>query len=240
MKDPAYLFYSQDFYTGVATMNFEDRGKYISLLCLMHQQGRMSEETIRFVVGSVSVSLKSKFKVDENGLWYNERLEKEIEKRKNFLESRVNNGKLGGRPKKDKKPLGKPNGKPLGKAKQNLIEDDNENENESINKIVYPFDSENFKKVWNFWKKYKHEEHKFQYKTYLSEQAALKKLGELSGHDEQVAIRIIEQSLANGWQGFFELNNTEHGKKSITGMQGSMQDIIDQRERRRAQGAQGG
>jgi len=38
MKDPAYLFYSQDFYTGVATMNFEDRGKYISILCLMHQQ----------------------------------------------------------------------------------------------------------------------------------------------------------------------------------------------------------
>jgi len=91
-KDPAYLFYSQDFYTGVATMNFEDRGKYISILCLMHQQGRMSEETIRFVVGSVSVNLKNKFKVDEKGLWYNERLELEIEKRKNFVESRINNG----------------------------------------------------------------------------------------------------------------------------------------------------
>jgi len=129
MKDPAYLFYSQDFYTGVATMNFEDRGKYISILCLMHQQGRMSEETIRFVVGSVSVNLKSKFKVDEKGLWYNERLELEIEKRKNFVESRINNGKLGGRPKDKPKPLGKPKRN----RKVNLPE--NENENEIVSRV---------------------------------------------------------------------------------------------------------
>jgi len=84
----------------------------------------MNEETIRFVVGSISVNLKSKFKVDETGLWYNERLELEIEKRKNFVESRVNNGKLGGRP-KDKP---KPKGKPKHNRKVNLPEDENENE----------------------------------------------------------------------------------------------------------------
>lgn len=115
-KDPAFLFYSQDFYTGVATMSFEDRGKYISILCLMHQQGRMDEETIRFLVGSVSVTLKSKFEVDENGLWYNERLEEETEKRIKFTESRRLNGSKGGRP----KPSGYPNGKPT----DNHIEDE--------------------------------------------------------------------------------------------------------------------
>jgi len=118
-KDPAFLFYSQDFIVGVQTMSFEDRGKYITILAQMHQQGRMDEETIRFLVGSVSEKLKSKFKVDENGLWYNERLEKEIKQRTQFVESRRNNGKLGGRP---KKPIGKPNGK----AKTNLSEDENE------------------------------------------------------------------------------------------------------------------
>lgn len=131
MKDPAYLFYSQDFYTGVATMTMEDRGKYISILCLMHQQGRMNEETIRFVVGSISVNLKSKFKIDESGLWYNERLELEIEKRKNFVQSRIDNGKLGGRP-KDKP---KPKGKPKTNRKVNLPE--NENENEIVIKNAY-------------------------------------------------------------------------------------------------------
>jgi hypothetical protein len=127
-KDPAFLFYSQDFFTGVATLNWEDRGKYITLLCLMHQQGRMSEETIRFLVGSVSDNLKSKFGIDENGLWFNKRLEEESEKRSKFTESRRNNGSLGGRPKKEDKP------------KQNLkvnhmdnhMEDVNENENEVV------------------------------------------------------------------------------------------------------------
>lgn len=108
MKDPAFLFYSDRFVSGVQTMNFEDRGKYITLLALMHQQGRMDEETIRFLVGNLSDKLKSKFIQDEKGLWYNETLEIEAEKRKNFVESRVNNGKLGGRPKEDNKPNGKP------------------------------------------------------------------------------------------------------------------------------------
>lgn len=126
-KDPAFLFYSQDFFTGTATMSFEDKGKYIHILSLMHQQGRMSEETIRFVVGSVSDSLKSKFVVDTTGLWYNERLESEIDKRAKFIESRINNGKLGGRP----KALAKPNGKPKEEPTDNLLEDENEN---SLNK----------------------------------------------------------------------------------------------------------
>lgn len=123
MKDPAFLFYPQDFLVGAMTMTFEDKGKYITILCLMHQQGRLDEKTISFLVGSISDILRLKFLVDENGFWYNKRLEEEIEKRNRFIESRMNNGKLGGRPKKQetyKKPKGKPN--------QNLIEDVNENE----------------------------------------------------------------------------------------------------------------
>lgn len=98
-KDPAFLFYSEKFITGVQVLSFEDRGKYITLLALMHQKGRMTEETIRFIVGSVSDNLKSKFLVDDNLMWYNERLEKEVSKRKKFMDSRIENGKLGGRPK---------------------------------------------------------------------------------------------------------------------------------------------
>lgn len=111
MKDPAFLFYSDRFVSGVQTMNFEDRGKYITLLALMHQQGRMDEETIRFLVGNVSDKLKSKFKIDENGLWYNETLESESDKRRKFVESRVLNGLKGGRPKDSDKANDKPNEK---------------------------------------------------------------------------------------------------------------------------------
>jgi uncharacterized protein YdaU (DUF1376 family) len=84
-KDPAFLFYSQDFLVGTNTMPFEDRGKYITILAQMHQQGRMDEETISFLVGSISVKLKSKFLIDDKGLWYNERLEEEITKRAAFI-----------------------------------------------------------------------------------------------------------------------------------------------------------
>jgi len=132
-KDPAFLFYSQDFYTGVSTMSFEDRGKYISILCLMHQQGRLSEESISFIVGLVSVNLKSKFCIDENGLWYNKRLEEETEKRNKFTESRRNNGLLGGRGNKKNKASAKASAKHMG----NHMEAENENVN-NINNGVPP------------------------------------------------------------------------------------------------------
>lgn len=127
-KDPAFLFYSQDFIVGALSMTFEDRGKYITILSLMHQQGRMSEETISFLVGSVSVNLKSKFQVDEEGLWYNLRLEEEVQKRAKFVDSRRENGRKGGRP-------GKPLAKPNGKAKNNLPENEIEDENNKVKRV---------------------------------------------------------------------------------------------------------
>ena len=77
----------------------------------------------------------------------------------------------------------------------------------ATSKIIYPFDSIEFLDWWNNWKNYKKTDHKFQYKSEVSEQAALKKLSELSENNEKTAILIIEQSLANGWKGFFKLDN---------------------------------
>jgi len=130
-KDPAFLFYSQDFIVGVQTMPFEDRGKYITILCQMHQQGRLDEETIRFIVGSISDKLRLKFKVDEKGLWYNERLETETARRNNFTESRRLNGKSGGRPKKSK-PSAKPTKNLKVKHMDNHMGNEIVNENETV------------------------------------------------------------------------------------------------------------
>lgn len=129
-KDPAFLFYSSDFLTGVLTMDFEDRGKYVTLLCLMHQQGRMNEETIRFIVGSFSDKLKSKFEVDEHGLFYSKRLEVEIEKRNNFTASRRANGSKGGRP------IDITVKKKNHKVNRKVKHMDNHMENENINEII--------------------------------------------------------------------------------------------------------
>ena len=70
-----------------------------------------------------------------------------------------------------------------------------------------------FKKWWNLWKAYKIEEHQFKYKSHISEQAALKKLSELSNINEGSAVKILEQSMAQGWAGLFELtasNNKQY------------------------------
>ena len=133
-KDPAFLFYSSDFLNGVADLTMEERGQFITLLCLQHQKGRLTDKTIRLCLGSVSVDVLSKFTKDKQGNFYNERLSEEIEKRIQFTESRRNNGSKGGRPKN--------NTKPIGLAKHNLMEDVNENENEDIiiNKSKCTFD----------------------------------------------------------------------------------------------------
>ena len=138
MKDPAFLFYSSDFLNGVVDLTMEERGQYITLLCLNHQKGELTEKTIRLSVGSVSVDVLSKFSKKENGNFFNARLDEEIEKRKLFTESRRNNGLKGGRPRKNKKPLGF--------AKDNLMEDENENVNEDNNEI----ENKEKKKIFNF------------------------------------------------------------------------------------------
>lgn len=127
-KDPAFLFYPSDFLTGVAFLTDEEVGKYIRLLCLIHQHGRLDEESVCKAIGLVSVKLRSKFSIDEKGLWFNSRLEEEIEKRAKFTESRRNNGLLGGRGKKKDKAIGLANDKAI----ENLSINRNENINESV------------------------------------------------------------------------------------------------------------
>lgn len=85
--------------------------------------------------------------------------------------------------------------------------------------LIFPFDSENFLMFWDAWRTYKKEEHSFKYASIISEQAALKQLSGFSNGYEEIAIKIIEQSIANGWKGFFELkiNNNGQGKQTITG-----------------------
>jgi hypothetical protein len=151
-KDPAFLFYSSDFLNGVSDLTMEERGQYITLLCLQHQKGSLSEKTVRLTVGSVSVDVMRKFEKDEQGNYFQSRLKEEIEKRVNFTESRRNNGFKGGRPKASEKPSGYPT--------PNLMENVNINENEDKNiNIDFDFfwndydkkvgDKQKLKNKWN-------------------------------------------------------------------------------------------
>lgn len=93
MKDPAFLFYSSDFLAGTMLMTNEDVGKYIKLLCLQHQKGHLKEKEMLSICGDYNEDIFNKFKIDEEGNYYNERLEYESNKRKAYSESRRNNRK---------------------------------------------------------------------------------------------------------------------------------------------------
>jgi uncharacterized phage protein (TIGR02220 family) len=91
LKDPAFLFYSESFIAGVQDLTMEERGQYITLLCLQHSKGILTEKTISLAVGNVSDDVLSKFERDENGHYYNKRLLRETAKRANYTKSRREN-----------------------------------------------------------------------------------------------------------------------------------------------------
>ena len=88
MKDPAFLFYSSDFLTGTMFFTDEQVGKYIRLLCAQHQKGRLTEKDMLHICRTYDKDIFSKFTKDSDDNYYNERLEVEINKRKEYTESR--------------------------------------------------------------------------------------------------------------------------------------------------------
>jgi uncharacterized protein YdaU (DUF1376 family) len=93
-KDPAFLFYPNDYLGGTMGMSFEEKGAYMDLLMLQFNRGHLTSHMIGQLVGQIWDAIQTKFIKDEKGLYYNVRLEEEQNKRKAFTDSRKNN-KLG-------------------------------------------------------------------------------------------------------------------------------------------------
>ena len=92
-KDPAFLFYSSDFLTGTMFMSDIQLGKYIKLLCIQHQKGHLSEKDMLNICKRYDKDIFDKFTKDNDGKYYNIRLQKEIDKRRNYSKSRSENRK---------------------------------------------------------------------------------------------------------------------------------------------------
>ena len=139
-KDPAFLFYSSDFLTGTLLMSMEQKGKFITLLCIQHQKGHMIEKDMLQICGTYDEDIFSKFKKDNDGKFYNERLKEEIEKRKAYSESRRNNRKK------------KEDMIDISKTYVQHMENENENENVIKNKKVTSFQKPTFEQVEEYMK----------------------------------------------------------------------------------------
>ncbi len=93
------------------------------------------------------------------------------------------------------------------------VKDKVKDKEREIIEIIYPFNSQTFMDLWSVWKKFKQEQFRFTYKS-IGEQGALKELSELSGGSEDIAIKIIHQSINKSWKGFFKLQT--NGKQQLT------------------------
>lgn len=95
MKDPAFLFYPNDYLGGTIGLTLEQKGAYMELLMMQFNRGHMTSHMIAHVLGHryeyIWYSIQEKFKIDENGMYYNERLEIEQNKRKSYSDSRKKN-----------------------------------------------------------------------------------------------------------------------------------------------------
>lgn len=136
-KDPAVLLYTQDFLVGTMTMDWEQKGKYIHLLCLQHQKTKLTKKDLQLVLTDEDVEVFEKFSLDTDGFYYNIRMKEEADKRANFTKSRRDNGNRGGRPKTTIKPNDIPYVKPKDNLSVNHMDNhmEDENVNENVNEI---------------------------------------------------------------------------------------------------------
>jgi len=95
-KDPAFLFFPGDWLGGTLGFTRHQKGAYIDLMIAQFNIGHLSLKKIQSILGESDFDLwaellREKFVIDEKGLFYNERLDYEIHKRKNFTQSRRDN-----------------------------------------------------------------------------------------------------------------------------------------------------
>jgi hypothetical protein len=195
-KDPAFLFYSSDFISGTLTMSYEQLGRYIRMLCLQHQKGTLSERDMKFLAEG-DEELISKFIKTADG-YYNERLRNETIKRNAYSESR----------RKNKMPKDM---SVISTTYDGHMENVIVNENViRINELIQSKFDITLCEMWNQWKEFKHSQFNFKYKTYQTEVTAINNLYKLSNGKTNIAVDIINQSIANGWKGFFEIRNSSN------------------------------
>ncbi len=92
-KDPAFLFYYQDFLVGTDYFTNEETGAYIRCLCHQAHKGEISKSHMLKICRTQPVqnTVIEKFKTNGNGMLFNERLKSVVEKRRKYSESRRKN-----------------------------------------------------------------------------------------------------------------------------------------------------
>lgn len=129
MKDPAILFYFQDFLVGTEFMTDDEVGKYMRILCHLADKGSLSKNQLeRICKGEIPETVMEKLKQNGDGKYYQERMKIEKEKRERHIEHQRENAN-----KRWNKDVCR------GNAVAMPLLNENENENENINRDLNGF-----------------------------------------------------------------------------------------------------
>jgi len=100
-KDPAFLFYSKDFYEGTRTMLPKERACLIDLMIYQHQHGAIPNDMERIIMycsgideATLKATLEAKFKLTNEG-WVNVKLDVVVQERKEYSNKQSGNGLVG-------------------------------------------------------------------------------------------------------------------------------------------------
>jgi len=207
MKDPAVLFYFQDFLVGTEFMSDDEVGKYIRILCHQADKGALSLSQLKRICRDSEVPevIMEKLKTDENGNYYQSRMRVEREKRISYSESR----------RKNREPKHMNN---ICRTYDKHMENENINRdyNFLFNKIINENKielTEEFKSLFLEWLKYKSEKRQTYKETGLKN-FIMKSLESCNG-DVETLREMILYSTSNNYDGLFkEKSYGKTGKNS--------------------------
>lgn len=92
IKDPAVNWYFSNYYTSTRLMTQAERGAYMDVLAYLFEHGHLDHtQVLQACEGQTYPRVFAKLTIDENGLYFNRRLDKEMAKRKKNLDSRLKN-----------------------------------------------------------------------------------------------------------------------------------------------------
>ena len=230
-KAPAFQFYADDFLAGTLEMSQEEVGQFIRLLCHQWNRGSIPVETEkqqRLTGGCVSVDVLAKFRLCEDGLLRNQRLEAVRSERYRFLQQQSEKGRKSAESRKLASTAVQPDTQPESNSGSTVVEIRLQPEVNSPSPSPTPkkkdtatpkspwdvgfgielpdsFQTENCLQAVKLWLQYKSERKEGYKKIGLT--AALTKWSKEFTAAEFPS--VVEHSIASGWKGIFPKSNQQ-------------------------------
>jgi sulfur relay (sulfurtransferase) DsrC/TusE family protein len=231
-KDPAFLFYDGDAAKDVSHMNRLERGCYFDLIQAIRKFHRITVEQARKILGkdfdecwgALELILKQ-----EDGKYFIEWIEESVNKRTSHSEKQKKKIEEYWRIKKSipRNNHGNTTVLPLENENENEIENEKEREDENEKKVFHAPPKKSARDACDL-SGYPDLfiealdcfiDHRKKLKKPMFENAirlTIKKLNELAPDDYDTQIKILEQSIQQGWQGIFELKENFGSKQKLS------------------------